>query len=157
MKVSEYLPSTQILLDVDIGDKDNLLRFIADACVGSGIIADGDLLYQGMKNREETMSTGVGDGIGIPHTASREVTTAAIFLVRLLKPIDFQSLDGTRVDVVIALAIPEEDKTLHIRLLARVSRLCRNREFMNMVRQARSADDLCLEIEKLEEDIMIHG
>lgn len=157
MKVSEYLPSTQILLDVDIEDKDNLLRFIADACTESGMTADGNTLYQGMKNREETMSTGVGNGIGIPHTTSSEVKTAAIFLVRLLHPIDFQSLDGNKVDIVIALVIPEADKTLHIRLLARVSRLCRNREFMNIVRQASSADDLCKEIDRMEEKILIHG
>lgn len=157
MKVSEYLPPTQILLDVDVADKEELLRFVADAFVGSGVIADGDALYRGMKSREETMSTGVGDGIGIPHTTSGEAKNAAVFLIRLRQPIDFQALDGNQVDIVIALVIPEKETTLHIRLLARVSRLCRNRAFMNLVRQARSADALYREVEKLEEDLLIQS
>jgi len=157
MKILEYLPETQILLDMPLADKKSLLHFIADTCVKNGVITNGNILFQGLINREQTMSTGVGNGIGIPHTTSKEAKTAAVVLIRLSNPIDFQSLDEKPVDIVLALVIPERDTTLHLRLLARITRLCRNKEFMDTLRKADNPDDLHKEIEKLEEKIIIHS
>jgi len=157
MKILEYLPETQILLDIALADKESLLHFIADTCVKNGVISDGNTLFRGMMKREQTMSTGVGNGIGIPHTTSQEAKKAAVLLIRPSDPIDFQSLDEKPVDVVLALVIPEKDTTLHLRLLARITRLCRNKEFMDAVRKAHHPNELYQAIGKLEEKIMIHS
>ena len=157
MKIIEYLPESHILLDVALADKESLLHFIADTCVKNRVVSDGKTLFKGMKNREQTMSTGVGKGIGIPHTTSAEAKNAVVLLIRPLEPIDFQALDEKPVDVVLALVIPEKDTTLHLRLLARITRLCRNREFMDAIRKADHPNGLYREIGVLEEKIMIHS
>jgi len=154
MNIIDYLPEKQVFLDVKVKNKEGVLRFIAEASVKNGIVKNGDLLFTGMKKREETMSTGVGMGIGIPHTTSKEANDAALLLIRLSNPIDFQSLDGQPIDIAIALVIPENNTTLHLRLLARVTRLCRNKEFLKALRRAVDPSELCSKIRKLEEKII---
>lgn len=150
MKITDYLRPDSIYLDVQLAEKSDVLRYIAGVCVKNGIINDPDILYRGLMDRERIMSTGVGGGIGFPHATSPEAGDAAVILIRLKTPVPFDSLDHKPVDVILSLIIPEAAPSIHVRLLARVSRLCRNSEFLDIVRQINDAHALWVEIDRLE-------
>jgi mannitol/fructose-specific phosphotransferase system IIA component (Ntr-type) len=156
MEIWKYLRVEHIFLNVLIPDKKASLRFIADVCVRSGIVKDDLLLYEGLQKREQTMSTGVGHGLGFPHTVSGEANDATIILIHLAEPIDFEALDALPVDIILALIVPENETTLHLQLLAGVSRLCKSPEFLEAIRKATSSKNLWYLIKELEESLPFH-
>ncbi len=151
MRITDYLRPANIYLDVPLSDKTGVLRYVAEVCVKNGIVDHFDQLYKGLLEREETMSTGVGGGIGFPHTTSPEAENAAVLLIRLKTPVPFEALDHRPVDVILSLIIPEADPAIHVRLLARVSRLCRNPDFLKAVKQENDPRRLWDEIDRLEQ------
>jgi len=152
LKIIDYLQTGNIYLDAVLESKTDVLKYIADVCVQNSIAKNSSKLYEGLIQRERTMSTGVGSGIGFPHTTSPEAKEAAVVLIRLVKPIDFDSLDHLPVDIILALIIPESNPAIHVRLLARVSRLCRQPEFLAAIRQADGSKRLFEQIKLLEEN-----
>jgi len=133
-----------------LDNKPDVLKYISDVCAHNGIINDSEILYNGLIQREQTMSTGVGGGIGFPHTTNPEARHASVILIRLAKPIEFESLDHQPVDIILGLIFPESDPGIHVRMLARVSRLCQNPDFLNAIKQAENADLLIEQIKIIE-------
>ena len=156
MKIHNHLWAEHIYLDASLKDKDELFRFIADTFARDGVVKDSSRLYNSMKMREKTMSTGIGNGIGIPHAASLEAKEPAVLLIRPSKAIDFKALDGLSVDIVLALVVPENQIPLHLQMLAGISRLCQDAKFLKLVREAENPRDLLKEIELLEKKIAFH-
>ncbi len=156
MNIWKKLSPENIFLAVPLQNKDAVLRFVADLCVKNGMVTHADALYEGLKQREDTMSTGVGGGIAFPHARSPEATDATVLLLRPLEPVDFESLDALPVDIVLALIIPEADISLHIQLLAGASRLCRHSEFLKAVRETGTPHELLDIIRNLEEKMPFH-
>ncbi|MBN1932084.1 MAG: PTS sugar transporter subunit IIA [Desulfobacterales bacterium] len=156
MKIWKHLRTEHIFLNTPLSSKETLLRFVADTCARDGVVKDASALYQGMQDREQTMSTGVGGGIGFPHTTSQEAKEAAVLLIRLAAAIDFEALDAVPVDIVLALIIPENETRLHLQILAGASRLCRNPNFLKAVRKAENSEALWTEIKNLEEKMAFH-
>ncbi|MCD6585706.1 MAG: PTS sugar transporter subunit IIA [Desulfobacteraceae bacterium] len=156
MKITDHLKKESIFLDVTIENKPNVLKYISDACAHNGIITDPELLYNGLLQREKTMSTGVGGGIGFPHTANPEIRYASVILLRLAKPIEFESLDHQPVDIILGLIFPESDPGIHVRMLARVSRLCQNPDFLSAIKQAENAERLIEQIKNIENGTESH-
>jgi len=156
MKIHKHLRAEHIYLDAALKDKEELFRFVADTFARDGVVKDSSRLYNSMKMREKTMSTGIGNGIGIPHAASWEAKEPAVLLIRPAKAIDFKALDGLPVDIVLALVVPENQTPLHLQMLAGISRLCQEAKFLKLVRQAGNPRDLLKEIELLEKKIAFH-
>ncbi len=156
MKICDYILTDYIFLNQSFPDKDAVLRFVADTCVEKGVIKNADLLYEGLEGREQTMSTGVGGGLAFPHTTNSEAQDAAVFLIGMKQPIDFDALDNRPVDTIFSLVVPDSKTTLHIRLLARISRLCKNHDFLDAVRKADSSGKLWARIKEIEEKTAFH-
>jgi fructose-specific phosphotransferase system IIA component len=156
MKICQHLQIEHIFLNIRIPNKESVLRFIAGACARNGMVEDSEMLFEGMQKREQTMSTGVGEGIGFPHTTSWETKKPAVLLIRLAEAIDFEALDDLPVDIILALVIPENKTHLHLQLLAGASRLCQNPEFLKAVRWAENSKKLWEEIKNLEEKMAFH-
>jgi nitrogen PTS system EIIA component len=87
--------------------------------------------------RERLGTTGVGQGIAIPHAKFAEATTVTGLFARLEQPIDFESIDDRPVDLIFLLIAPEDGGAEHLRTLARVSRLLRNQELCAKLRGSR--------------------
>lgn len=151
MRIWNLLRTENIFLNVDLPNKEAVIRFAADSFARHGLVDDAELIYEGMKLREEVLSTGIGNGVGIPHTASAEAKDGALLLVRLAKPIDFGALDALPVDIVLAVVVPNDETTLHLQILAGISRLCRNSSFLRAVREASTPQLLLEKIQNLEE------
>ena len=154
MEICKRLDTERIFLDVPLPDKDAVLRFAAEAFVVRGIVVDADTLYEGMIEREETMSTGIGKGIAIPHSASRDTNDPAILIIRLAEPIDYDAIDGVQVRVVIALVAPEHDPDLHLQMLADLARLCQHPDFMKATQSAKDRESLLENIRRIEKQIV---
>jgi mannitol/fructose-specific phosphotransferase system IIA component (Ntr-type) len=102
------------------------------------------------------MSTGVGDGIALPHAATPDVINAAVVLVRLASPVDFEAIDNLPVDIILALILPEGETHLHLQLLAGLSRLCKNPEFLALIRLSQDSEALWTALQALEDQIPFH-
>ncbi|MFO7931022.1 MAG: PTS sugar transporter subunit IIA [Thermodesulfobacteriota bacterium] len=152
MNISDYLSAENIFLDADLKDKTAVLGFIADACEKNRVAENKDEVYQGLLEREQTMSTGVGGGLAFPHTTSAEAKQAAVILLRLSRPVDFDALDKKPVDIILSLIIPQKDREIHVRLLARISRLCRDPAFIEALRNAADPFELRTEMQKVEQE-----
>jgi len=156
MKIWNRLHTKRIFLDVPLPDKDAVLQFVAEAFASRGIVKDADSLYDGLKAREETMSTGIGGGIGLPHALSAETQDPALLLVRCSEPVDFESLDALPVQVIVALVVPEGKADLHLQMLASLARLCQYPGFLRTVQDAKDPKALFDSIKQLEETISFH-
>ena len=156
MKIYNYIRSNLIFLDHPLSSKDDVLQFIADGFIRSGVAQNSEKVYQGFKTREQTMSTGIGDGIAIPHTFSQEASEPAVMFIRLNRPINFESLDSKPVDIIAGLIVPENMMHLHIQLLAGISRLFRNRKFMELIRDIKDSEELLNRLREIEGGIACH-
>lgn len=156
MKINRYLNLKQIFLDILLTDKDSILHFVAHSFGENKIVDNVEDLYKGLQTREQTMSTGVGNGIAFPHTVSADAKDVSILLVSLAKPVDFDSLDNMPVDIIVAMVIPGNQTDLHLQILAGVSRLCRHPMFRTIVKSTKTPEDFYREIKSLEEAIAFH-
>ena len=154
MEICKKLDTERIFLSIPLSDKDAVLRFAAEAFAVSGVVADADTLYDGMIEREETMSTGIGKGLAIPHSSSPDTKDPAILIIRLAEPIDYDAIDGVPVEIVIALVAPEHDPDLHLRILTDLARLCQHPDFMRAVRSAEDKESLLENIRRVEEQVV---
>lgn len=156
MKICNYINPGHIFLNVELPDKESVFRFITDTLVKEGLIKNTEDLYSGLKEREETMSTGIGDGIGLPHTTNGEVLDPIVLVIRPESPVSYDAIDHLPVDIIIALIIPEKQTALHIQILAGVSRLCKNSDFTQTVRDIGDPVILHEKIEQLESKMAFH-
>jgi mannitol/fructose-specific phosphotransferase system IIA component (Ntr-type) len=156
MKICNHINPGHIFLNVQLPDKDSVFRFIADTLHKEGVIENVEPMFNGLKEREETMSTGIGNGIGLPHTTNGEVRDPIVMLIRPQSPLPFDAIDNLPVGIVIALIIPEGRTALHIQILAGVSRLCKNSEFIKAVREIGDSSLLYQKIEQLESKMAFH-
>ncbi len=152
LRLSDFIRPDCIFLDVDLPDKEAVLRFLAEQSRDKGLVTDADGLFQGFKAREESMSTGVGSGLAFPHTLTDERKESAVVIVRLSRGLDYGAIDDKAVNVVFAVLIPESNQTQHLQILARVSRMCRKNEFISAVRLAKDPEALKQAIEGIERD-----
>jgi nitrogen PTS system EIIA component len=156
MKLGDSLQADHIFLDVSLPDKPAVLRFAAEAFARNGIVADADALLEGLQARESVMSTGIGNGLGIPHAFSPEVHAQDVLLIRLARPIPFAAIDNRPVDLVLALAAPASDTSLHLQMLARISRIFRDSDAVRAIRSADSPEALLSAVRQAEDRIGSH-
>jgi fructose-specific phosphotransferase system IIA component len=156
MKICNFLKADHIFLDQPLPDKDHVLRFLAITGYEAGLVQNRKALLDGLLRRERIMSTGVGDGIALPHAAIPDVEDAAVLLVRLADPVDFEAIDNMPVDIILAMILPEGQTHLHLQLLAGLSRLCKNPEFLALIRLSQESDALFQALNTLEEQIPFH-
>ncbi|MCF8067624.1 MAG: PTS sugar transporter subunit IIA [Desulfobacterales bacterium] len=155
MKIWKHLSAEHIFLGISIPDKNSVFQFVADICKRDHFVKEAAEIYNGMLAREEMASTGIGKGIGLPHTTNPNLDDAHIFLIRPEKPVDFDALDNAPVDIILALLIPENETTLHLQILAGLSRLCKEPKFLAAIRNAEDVESLREEIINLEEKMAI--
>lgn len=103
---------------------------------------DADTALDGLVEREAAGSTGVGEGVAIPHARLDGLDRVRAVVMRLDTPVAFDALDDKPVDLLVALFAPREANAQHLRALARVARMMRQPALRQALRQARSADAL---------------
>jgi PTS system nitrogen regulatory IIA component len=135
MKISDFLSPTQVMIDVKASDKSRLLEQLStEAAAEAGLAADE--VVREIAKREELGSTGVGNGVALPHARLPSLTTPFALFARLRHGIDFDAIDGEPVDIVVLLLIPEAGDSAKGNALACVARALRDTETLRKVRSA---------------------
>jgi len=139
MQIGELLDRNAISLRVSAAHKRQALAVIAEIAARNLRLDAGEIL-DALSEREQAGSTGVGHGVAVPHARLEGLDRMRGVFVRLDQPVAFDAVDDKPVDLMFALFAPKDAGAEHLRALARVSRLLRQAELREQLRQARTAD-----------------
>jgi nitrogen PTS system EIIA component len=136
MKVSELIGSSSILLQFEAKNKKEALQKLAGKFHEVHSKVDPKLLFTALMRREELGSTGLGNGIAIPHAKSEEIPEPQGLLAVSKKGIDFHALDGELVHVFFLMVYPQNPVGVHLVVLAGLARLLRDDFVISLIRRA---------------------
>lgn len=150
MKLTDYLNSTQVILDLKSTSKDEVLREIAKFAASLGIVPEEEALYSGLVERENLISTGIGDGIAIPHTRYSGPERISILFARSSEGVDFDALDGHPVHLFIVIIGPEWADKEQLKILSRTARLLKQDEFRHRLLSMETSEEVlrCIQEEE---------
>ena len=140
MEFSEFLQPQAIAVDLQPHTKAEAIDAMVDLLARSPVVTDRQQLLVAILEREGTMSTGIGNGVAIPHGKSDGVTAVAAAIGLVKKGVDFDALDGQRVYILVLLAAPPGPAGPHIRALGRVSRLVNQAAFRKALLECESSE-----------------
>ncbi|UYQ72185.1 PTS IIA-like nitrogen regulatory protein PtsN [Pelagibacterium flavum] len=124
MELADILSQDSIIACAKVASKRQLLQLLADRA--SELVGiDSQVIFETLQNREQLGSTGLGNGIAIPHGKIKGLPSVTAVFARLAQPIDFDAVDDQPVDLVVMLLAPEGSGADHLKALSRVARLLR--------------------------------
>jgi len=138
MNIQDFLSPSDVAINVPVANKSKLLFELASKA-GARLRLPPDHILEELSKREKLGSTGVGDGVAIPHARFPEIDKPFGMLFRLRQPIDFDALDGKPIDVVFLLLLPESAKGEQLSALACVARKLRKPTVTAALRKATDA------------------
>lgn len=150
MKISEHLTPSLIKIGLESEEKDELFEEMVHLFVENGLIEDREKAVQTLIEREDQMSTGIGNGLALPHGKLEEASGLLMALGISQDGIEYDAIDDEPVYVVIAVFAEIGNPGPHIEALAEISRVFTAPGFMNRIRQA-STPQQVLELFKAEE------
>lgn len=151
MKILDILDKEAILVDLKSKNKPGILNeLVAPAARITGI--DQKEILQVLMDREQLGSTGIGGGIGIPHGKLKNMEKLVLGFGLSRQGVDFESMDGLPTHLFFLLITPEHSTDLHLKLLARVSRLLKKEPLKEMMLKATSADEIIAIIGEDDDD-----
>ena len=142
MILTQILQPNCVKVPVDSKDKEAVITELVDMLDAQGLLLDRNAALDAVLTRERTQSTGTGAGIAIPHGKCKAVKELVMAIGIAHEPIEFQSIDGKPVTILILLVSPANQTGPHIQALARISRLMLNEEFKTRLEKVNSAEDV---------------
>lgn len=137
------IKTDHIFLKENFTTQDEVMHFLADQAVSLGLSKDENKVYAKLLEREAEGTTGMMDGFAIPHAKDTTITAADIIIVSLVNPVDWQSLDGSPTDFIIALFIPDSEAgTTHLKLLSSVARLLMHQDVTKGLKAAATPEEI---------------
>jgi nitrogen PTS system EIIA component len=141
MKISDFLSPADVALDVRESDKTRLLQQLSSQAAAKVGLSANEVCTQIIK-REELGSTGVGNGVALPHARLQGLTTPFGVFARLRHGIDFEAIDSQPVNIVFLLLLPDGTGASQLNALASVARALRDPETLQRIRSAADRDSL---------------
>jgi PTS system nitrogen regulatory IIA component len=141
MRITDFLVLVNVLPEVRATDKSRLLRDLSDWAASSCQL-DKTVVFEAIVKREELGSTGMGDGVAIPHARVEGIDRPCGLLARLAQPIEFAAIDGKPVDIVFFLLQPVQADGSQLTALASVARKLRDAKAVAKIRAAADRDEL---------------
>ena len=143
MNVSEVLKKENIVTKLDAKTKEEALSALVDVLCASGNIKSRDEFLKDVLDREAVSTTGIGNGIAIPHGKSTNVSETTVAVGRLLSPVEWKSVDDAPVEFVVLLAVNDNDKTgVHVKILSEMARKLASEENCKKLLNAKDADEI---------------
>ncbi len=144
MRFSDFVKTAAIKVDVAATTKEEVIRELVQSLVQAGELKAGELenIVQAVMKREELGSTGIGRGIAVPHTKHPSVTELVGTVGISQTGVDFQSLDGEKVQLFFMLISPPDRPRDHLRALENISKQLQDSTFCRFLKQSRSATDI---------------
>lgn len=139
---SELIDNNQVFLDENFNSKDQVLSFIAKKANELNISSDYNSVYEGFKERERQSSTGMENGIAIPHVSSEQILEPKLIIVHLNGGIDWPALDNKMTDFVISILVPKNNNDTHLSILSKLSRKLISVDYINKLKKATSEEEI---------------
>jgi len=144
MKFSDFMKLGAIRAELKAEDKEGVVEELVDALVESGGIDENerDSIIKSIMKREELGSTGIGRGVAVPHTKHASVDQLVGTVGISAEGVDFNSLDGEKVQLLFLLVSPPDRPGDHLRALENISRQLRDETFCKFLKQSKNAEDI---------------
>ena len=142
MKIQDLLRKDVMLLDLQATEKTAAIEEMIHSLVDHGYVTDFETFKEGILAREALTSTGLGDGIAMPHSKNSAVKEATVLFAKSNKGVDYESLDGQPTDLFFMIAAPEGANDTHLAALAELSQYLMKDGFADKLRQVTSADQV---------------
>ena len=151
MKILDVLKKEAININLTARDKKGVLDELA-APVASAAGATKDQLVKVLLERERLGSTGIGGGIGIPHGKLKNLESLVLGFGLSRQGVNFESMDGRPTHIFFLLLTPEDSAGIHLKLLARISRLLKKDDFKERLIHSQTSEDILAAISEEDED-----
>ena len=152
MKIIDLLDDKSIRLNAEVHSKKEVLDTLVDLMDASGKLNDIDTYRKGVYAREEEGSTGIGEGIAIPHCKSAAVNQAGLAAMVVPKGVEFDSLDGEPANLFFLIAAPDTADNVHLDVLSHLSVLLMDPDFTGKLREAETVEEFKKVIEMAENE-----
>lgn len=152
MKIRELLSEESIELQGTATGKKEALDQMVDLMAKSGKINDVETYRKGVYAREEESTTGIGEGIAIPHCKSNAVIKPGLAAMVIPEGVDFDALDGEKVNLIFLIAAPNTEDNVHLDVLSKLSVLLMDENFTGSLRNAKTVEEFLKVIDKAEEE-----
>ena len=152
MKIQDVLRKEVMIMDLQATTKEAAIDEMISNLVDKGIVTDFDTFKEGIMNREAQTSTGLGDGIAMPHSKNAAVKEATVLFAKSAKGVDYESLDGQPTDLFFMIAAPDGANDTHLAALAELSKYLMKDGFADKLRQVTSPDEVIATFDAAEEE-----
>ncbi|MFZ0034683.1 MAG: PTS sugar transporter subunit IIA [Sedimentisphaerales bacterium] len=142
MTLTKILPLSCVKVPLESKDKKSAITELVDLLDANGLLLDKKMVLEAVLAREQTRSTGIGSRIAIPHGKCNAVKELVMSIGIAEEPIDFESIDGKPVTIIILLVSPSDQTGPHIQALAKISKLMVDEEFKESLEKATSAEQV---------------
>ena len=152
MKIQDVLNKNVMLFDLQATDKEGVINEMVQSLVDNGVVTDFDTFKTGIMNREAQTSTGLGEGIAMPHSKNEAVKEATVLFAKSNKGVDYASLDGQPTDLFFMIAAPEGANDTHLAALAELSKYLMKPGFADKLRQVSTPDQVIATFDAEEQE-----
>ena len=154
MRISELLAVESIDLNIRAGTKKEVLDKAVNLMAKSGNLSNVDMYRKGVYAREEESTTGIGEGIAIPHCKSDAVKRPGLAAMVIPEGVDFESLDGEKVKLLFLIAAPNTKDNVHLEVLSKLSVLLMDETFIRNLKSAKTVKEFLdtIDMAEMEKD-----
>ena len=142
MKINDILLKELMIMDLQGTTKEGVIDEMIASLSANGIINDVAVYKEGIMKRESQTSTGLGDGIAMPHAKNKAVVKPAVVFAKSAAGVDYASLDGQPAHLFFMIAAPEGANNVHLEVLASLSRLLINPDFTASLKKAQTPEEV---------------
>ena len=142
VELSKLIKERFIMLELEGTTKKEVITELAEVAAGSPRLTNKKALLKAMVERESLGSTGIGNGVAIPHAKIKEVKDFVLVFARKAAGLDFGALDGEKTYLFFALASPQEKVGMHLKILAEISRLVKDKFIVERLLKAKDKKDI---------------
>ncbi|SFE84007.1 PTS fructose transporter subunit IIABC [Trichococcus pasteurii] len=142
MKINDILLKELMIMDLQATTKEGVIDEMIAGLSANGIINDAAVYKEGIMKRESQTSTGLGDGIAMPHAKNKAVIKPAVVFAKSAAGVDYASLDGQPAHLFFMIAAPEGANNVHLEVLASLSRLLINPDFTSSLKKAQTPEEV---------------
>lgn len=150
MKLASFLDPRRMAVGQQVTSRQNLLKTLVGLLERSGVSLDALHVTSVLEKREAKCSTGIGQGLAVPHAAIEGLESTVLSVVSLARPMDFDAVDGKPIRLAILVLSPPSRTEEHLGLLARIARIFSRVELMDRLAETTSVEELCGRL--IEED-----
>jgi len=153
MKICEFLKEDHVFIDLEPGDKTSLLKEFVSGLKKRSLISEEKVILEELLKRETLGSTGLENGIAVPHALTKEVKDPLLALALMKEGVDFEAVDRMPTFIIILLLGNIENPGLQLKLLAHICRLVKETDFVEKTKKASTRLDICKILEEEEKKI----